>query len=344
MRENTRPNVVRRAKVAAAIGLALIALAEVGLRLAEPHLPEPAQWPSAEAAAKLSQIGELSATGEIDVIFVGSSVVAEGIDPLAYNDSSGRIAYNAALSAASMRATELWVRDVVLQETDPSIVVIGVSGRDLNDNGISQTEFYERLTNSPGYIDRRKPANPLEHVESWFLQHSALVRLRPILRDPAAIVVAQNPGQPGSEDEPDIGAFGSDVSATSGPYTDFGQWRMAWLARHLNDYSIGNSETEALGRLIETLIAHDIEVLLVNMPVTADYVETLPDGRRDMQELDLILEDIASAAGVEYLDASAQYEKTDFRDPAHLTPEASSMFARRIANEARVAGEPSEDL
>jgi hypothetical protein len=324
-------NLVRRALSGALIALVVVFGAELGLRVVERHFPEPMQWPSQEAASKVAQMEHLESETGIDVVLVGSSVVAEGIDPVAYSESAGEVAYNAALSAASMRSTELWMADVVVPLTHPTAVVIGVTGRDLNDNGISQTEFYERLTSSPGYLDMRSPRNPVEEVEEWLLEHSALIRLRPILRDPAAIAVELGFQNPDSDAESDVGPLGSDMSYEGASYPRISDWRSLFLSRHLNSYSVGDAEIDALTRMVSDLRRNGISVLLVNMPVTDDYVGTLPDGERDMAELDLILSDLASATGSGYVDVSEEFVRLDFRDPAHLTPRAASTLAIELA-------------
>lgn len=344
MTETRTKEVVRRALLGVLIALAAILGFEVSLRLAEPHLPEPDPWPSGELSTKVGQMEILGASSDVEVVFVGSSVVAEGIDPIAFRDSSGHIAYNAGLSAASMRSVEIWVEDVVLPLTNPSTIVIGVTGRDLNDHGISQTDFYERLTNAPGYLVLREPTTVAERVEDWFYENSATIRLRPVLSDPGLFAEELGLEDRGDEDDSEVGPFGSDTSYRGEGYADLHEWRTAWLARHLNDYSIGDSEADALRRLLEALAQEGIDVLVVNMPTTSDYVETLPEGDRDAAEFDIVLEQIVAEAGVAYFNAKDRYDLDDFRDPAHLTPTAASDLARELARMTSTTIEPSSDL
>jgi len=72
--------------------------------------------------------------------------------------------------------------------TGAKTVVVGITSRDPNDNGISHTEFYDRLSTAPGLLAARIPDNPLESIESRLIAHSAIFRLRPLLRDPRLLV------------------------------------------------------------------------------------------------------------------------------------------------------------
>jgi len=311
----------------------ILALVEVAARITEPYLPEPDRWPSSEAAAKVDQMEDLEDDpNPISTVFLGSSVVAEGIDPVAFSESAGTTGYNAALSAASPRSLVPWTQNVVLSTAEPRLAVIGLVSRDLNDNGISQTEFVERLESSPGMIERGQPDNLMESLEKWFLAHSALFRVRPFLGDPQRLLSELFPAGGAEGDEVEaVGALGADSSYDGQPYADIDTWRAAWNARHLNDFLIGESEIEALHELIERLKSSGVQVMLVNMPVTDDYVDTIRDGARLQVEFSDLLEDTASDLEVGYLDVSDQFDKEAFRDPAHLTPAGARSLAIALA-------------
>lgn len=323
------------------IALAMIALVEVAARASEPYLPEPDQWPSPEAAAKVDQMEALEeGADEITTVFLGSSVVAEGIDPVAFTESYGETGYNAALSAASPRSLDPWARGVVLPTARPMVAVIGLISRDLNDNGISQTEFLERLESSQGMIERGQPDNPMDSLEKWLLDQSALFRVRPLIGNPQRLfsgVLGNDEGE--AEEVESVGPLGQDASFDGQPYANLDMWRAAWNARHLNDFLVGDSEIEALANLIRQLKASGVHTVIVNMPVTDDYIDTIRDGERVQAEFSRLLEDMASDHDVAYLDVSDAFDKEAFRDPGHLTPDGARTLSITLAESALTSPE-----
>lgn len=106
--------------------LALVA-AEVGVRFVANVLPDPRAWPTPETEIKISQIDRLQETrADLDVVFVGSSVLESGIDPALLEGLSGISSYNAALPFSSPLSNDLWLRDYVLPRLHPDAVVIGL--------------------------------------------------------------------------------------------------------------------------------------------------------------------------------------------------------------------------
>lgn len=328
----TRDHHRTRGRQGVIIGLALFVAVELALRLAEPLLPEPSMWPNNEMAFKVDQIDDLVSAGiRVDTVFAGSSVAAEGFDPVAFNEVGPHLAYNAALGAASARSLERWLLDVVVPRLDPEVVVVGLVSRDLNDGGISQREFYERVASSHGLMTVGAAANPMEAFESWLVQHVSLFRLRPLVRDPAQLAAAIR-GEANMGDDPKPGPFGSDPEDPgSGSYDNSEVFREFWRGRQLNGYSIGADETEALERLVAELAERGVSVVLVHMPVTEDYVSLLPDPDRDPREFRDLLIRVAEEQGAVFVDADPLFERDDFRDPAHLDPRAAAELARALA-------------
>ncbi len=317
---------IRRVRLAALLALILIIAFELALRATEDQLPPLERWPTSQISAKMAQMEDLVSEGEqIDVVFVGSSVVEEGMDPVTFNSGSDRISYNAALGAASMRSLERFVVDVVLPLTNADTIVVGVTPRDLNDGGISQNDFFDRLSGSPGMLMARTPRNALEWVENWLFRHVAIVRLRPLLRDPARLLAAAV----GTDDQPDLdspepGPFGSDWTYDGEPYDNSAAWGQPWVARQVNSFSMGGPELEAMRRLLSELAEDEVNAVVVNMPVSDDFADYLPDPSRDMATFDRLLETTARESGAIYVDAQDLFSTEDFRDPAHLKPDAAA--------------------
>jgi hypothetical protein len=177
----------------------------------------------------------------------------------------------------------------------------------------------------------RTPENPAEWVENWLLDHVAIFRLRPLLRDPARLLAVAS----GGEDvpvtsEPEPGPFGSDRTYNGEPYDNSPQWRQAWTARQVNDFSMGGIEIESLRRLLRDTAAAGVRAIVVNMPITDDFGDYLPDPARDLAEFDRLLEEVAREFDATYLDARDLFSIEDFRDPAHLKPDAAAELTAML--------------
>src|ERR1700759_3223755 len=80
------------------VALAVLCLAEIGVRARADALPEPQLWPSPEQTNKVDQINALAAKGGASLIGIGSSTVDAAFDPARLTPSAAatRPAYNAA--------------------------------------------------------------------------------------------------------------------------------------------------------------------------------------------------------------------------------------------------------
>lgn len=325
----TSPHRWRR--IAAITAVALV-VAELGAWALEPLLPSPNPWPTDQTAVKANQIMGLAAAGSsVDAVFLGSSVVVEGIDPLAFNGTAEELTgYNAALDGASMKAAALWAEEFVLPSLDPRVVVVGITTRDLNDGGTSQEEFFRSLSASRGLRDIRLQTGLWKWVNE-VSQTSALLRLRPVLRQPGTIL-RHLMGQTGPS-EPSPGPFGSEpLDETAFTYNDSESWHRLWRTRHFDHFAIGGEELSALEGLIGSALAQGREVVLVEMPVHNDYVKSQPGGEAALAELHEVLTSLAQPEGVHLISPLGAYGPEDFRDPAHLNPEAAEQLAVDLAS------------
>lgn len=324
---------LERWQVTAVIVLLVFTLGEVGMRVAETRSCPPSTWPSDEIGAKYEQIMDLKDHNErLDTLFVGSSAVFEGIDPVAFSVAAGGgTAYNAALGAASMLSIEPWTLDILVPLTSADTVFIGVIARDINDNGVGQRAFFERLQASPDFAAASGgPRNLADRLAAALEDSSALWRMRPFYREPITFLrgVVSN-----SMRCAEVGPFGSEPAAEQ-EYTyrfDSG-FRKFWRDRQLHEFAFGGDEATALANLVDRLTAQGVEVVLVNMPVTEDYVSLLPDAAADQAEFELFLEALATESGARYFDANDVIESLEqFRDPAHLNPDGALILSEALA-------------
>jgi hypothetical protein len=302
--------------------------AEAIARAMAPLLVAPSRWPTDQISAKAAQIQETSSSGSsADVVFLGSSVVALGIDPVAFNDEEDSlIAFNAALNGASVRGMERWTADVVIPMLNPTIAVIGVITRDLNDRNLSAAEFLQTMAVADGWRDFDE-RNAFEQMLDNIRDSSAFLRLRPLLRTPATTLRRTFEGDLVQEE---VGPFGSEPEAgVLRPY-QFDEWRSQWRNNHLNDYVIGGIELEALDRLLAKLVSQDIEVWVVEMPIHPDYLLVQPGGDEAIDEFHTLLQSLTTARGVSLVDLRSEFGANAFRDPAHLDQLAAREMADRL--------------
>ena len=313
---------------------------EVAARVAEPLLPTPLRWPTAQIAEKADQMSQLAAQGApIDVVFLGSSTVAQGIDPIAFNESSdGLTSYNAALDGASARSLERWAFDVVIPTLDPEMVVIGVTTRDLNDHGRLGAELLQTMNVADGWKDFAA-THTFRRLIDGVLHSSALVRIKSVLRTPATTARQVTKGNEGLGTA--MGPFGSyPARDATAPY-HFETWRSLWMDSHLNDYTVGGEELAALDQLVARLLDEDIRVTLVEMPVHPDYLRVQPGGIEGVAAWREMVAGLASSRQVPFLGSSSRYGPSDFYDPAHLNQAAAQDFAGHLVESLSTDGSPA---
>jgi hypothetical protein len=108
-----------------AVGVVLaLAVAEGGLRGLGDRLPVRTDWPTVETGVKYELLRQLP---EADVVFLGSSITEAAIDPSEFADASGvGSAFNSGIPFSTPFSNEWWLNEVVLENVEPSLVVIGV--------------------------------------------------------------------------------------------------------------------------------------------------------------------------------------------------------------------------
>jgi len=321
----------RRWVVVTVFVVASLLLAEIIARAVEPSLPPPDQWPTTQTEAKADQIAQLAADGSpIDVVFLGSSVVVQGVDPVAFNKAAGDLtSYNAALDGASLRSIEVWARDVVFPNLDPKVVVIGITTRDMNDQGVSQQEFYRSLLASSG-LETLGPKSGVTRLLNEITSLSALVRIRPFLRQPGTTLQHVL----GQDEEVELlpGPFGAaPVDDRAFLYDSSESWRNFWRTRHFNDFIMGGQELSALHALITMAVEQERVVFLVEMPFHDDYLTVQPNGGAAVQRLHDVLASIDYGAAFGLIPLEDQYGSEAFRDPAHLNPTGAETLAAELA-------------
>jgi hypothetical protein len=314
---NTKARMAGLLVLAAAV--VVFGIAETAVRAIEPRLEPPVLWGDLETQWKVAQMDGLAAKGGADVVFLGSSIVNAGIDPALYAQlsESGTVAYNAALNATSPQLLELWAGEIVLPRLQPDLVVIGLSSRELNDHGISQTEQYDRYVESIARaFEIAQPTIP-QRIDRAMSEVSAVVRLRSEIRRPFVVFNELRGTTSPSLVLTDQGAT---TRLRGMEYHVPEEFRDRTVNRDLVDYQVGGVEMGALSRLVDEIRSTGAEVLLVDMPVVeAAYVPMHPNGRADFDAYRAALREFADQNDVQLIIPPDQpWPAEQFADPLHL--------------------------
>ncbi len=311
--------------------MATLLLGEFAAKLLGPYLPAPARWPDEATSTKIAQMDDRECA---DVVFVGNSMARDAFDPPTFADMDplGRSAYNASLDAASPAQLARWVPEEVVERLDPSTVVVALASTDLNDNAAAGQAALESYESSQGGRD-----DLLGSIDRQGAEWSALLRHRASLRDPQAVLDGVSAAW--SSDEADrpsvdgldglIGPDGEGLSRQELGYTGQPAVQRFVADQLLNDYSLGPEQLDAAEELLARLDRAGIEVVLVALPVTDDYIALHPNGEADYDEYRAAMALLADSADVDFHDLS---EATDsFADTHHLNGVGSQELTEATA-------------
>ena len=312
--------------------VAVLLVAEVGARVLGTRLDDP-DWNVAEVAAHIDNLDRLDAESEqVDTLLIGSSSIGAAVDPasLAEQIEGVEVAYNANLFGPSAQAVEQVTDELLLQRLDPEVMVIGVTSRELNDNSADQARMLTALETSVGWRRLTGESSPYDRLDDSAGSISALVRFRPLLRDPETLArrVVDGPGSPISEFGMLTSRDGQRFDANNADHND--QERSA-----LSDYAIGGEQLESLERVVTTQIDTGRRVVLVNMPVVDDLWWSLhPDPEGDRAAYEAAIAELVAMTGVEYFDAASEFDHTtaDFGDANHLNEIGADRFTTVLAD------------
>lgn len=321
---------------------AILVAVELASRMIAPSLPvDPGKWPRIEIASKLDQIRDIANSGKkVEVLFAGSSMMAGGIDPVAFTEASGLSSYNAAFAGPSMRTITPWVLDVVEPLLRPDVVVVGIQSRELSDNGPKNEVMYDKFINSPGY--KQTKGTVASRLEGDIEQLSYFLRYRRALREPSQLFATDEASQQAlaeTELRQVIGPSGMRMEEPS-DYKRPAKLIRGLYEKTLVDFAVGGPEFEALKDLHAGLEAEGVEMILLNMPVTDDYWAAHGDPEADREAYHRLIDDFVAETGVTLIDAEDGFSSSEpFRDPVHLDIEGRQAMAEALAASwARITG------
>lgn len=331
MSNQDKPRRIGPAIVTLVAALVVLLVAEGTSRVVEPRVPVQTRWGSAAIDVKVEQMERLSADGGVDVVFLGSSIVNSGIDPAAFVEQSpwATSAYNASMAASSPRVLERWATEVVFPMLKPKTVVIGLSSRALNDNGINQKRAFDRYMDSRGRALHLGTATIAQQLESTLEASSALFRLRGQIRLPFTFVNRVKNGPRRST----ITDLGQQTQRSKRKYESTRAFRRRTTRRVLVDYELGGVELAALDALVEAAVSQGAEVYVIDMPVVeSDYVGMHPQGAADYANYEAAFARLAFDDRLRSVSATSVAEGTRFfGDPLHLNGKGANRLVRWMA-------------
>lgn len=328
----------RRVASVLVVMLAVCGALEVGVRVIDDRLPEPLVWPSFEAQRKVDQMDQ-RAGQPVDVVFLGTSMMNAGVIPSLFVSTAGAdiSAYNASLSSGRPELMEFWSLHVVVPRLHPRLVVIGVTSGDINDNVSSDRAFLDAFSDSPGGLAALDRESALDRTDDWLRGHVALWRHRNELRDPSAVwdavrgnTAAVDPVAASIDAEGHV-TYRGDATFTPRP-TEQG-------IAGVGNWTLGTEQPNALRRLIAGLQASGARVVLVQLPITEDFIDRHPRKGADYAQAKLAIADLARGANVDLLDLDGIRDHADFADEIHLNRKGATKFTVALVNAMRTSGE-----
>lgn len=328
------PSRGRQSVAVSVAALVVFGAAEVGAQLAARRLPPPPQWDLPAVEVLIERMRRVPDGG---VAFVGASQTGTDLVPveLLAVSRSQRAAFNAWLVGAGMRTVKRWTLEFVVPELDPSLVVVGLTSREMNDN--LEEDVLHKYEKSRAVIARTDDARVLERLRLRAERWSALVRLRDRLRSPVGLIKALRQGKraPSAPEDPGIGELGVLADRVNQPFTVHPA-HMERERRALRRYRTGGVQANALRALITDLRGRGIAVVVVNLPTFEPVTVPMhPRGEIDTAGYWSTLRSVADATGTLLLDGrnAGPFDREDFADPEHLNGRGASRLTAWLAAE-----------
>jgi hypothetical protein len=315
------------------LGIVVILLiAELVTRVIGSHLPAPLQWQSYEAQRKDQQINALAKKGGAQIVYLGSSLPDVGIEPALVDKQigGGVTSYNAALASSIPRMTTAWAESVVIPKLHPKVIVLGVGAYDIGaEGGAGRTAFYDAFLASSGARQAMGKENPIQRANRWIGQYSELWFHKDQLRDPETVVRAVLGRTPPSD--PEAANLDADGRETADQYFPFSNQARV----DVTDWSLGTKDTDAVKQLIAYAHKRGITVILVDMPVTNQLVNRMPQGEASYKSFDTALGAIGKTSHSKVLYFDNIRSDSLFLDDIHLNHNGADLLSVGLGRELK---------
>ena len=279
--------------------MAVLLVAELGVRLVGHDLPATSGWPSVSTEVKAQQLSDMASTPAF--LIIGSSVTEAGIDPaLLEAAGTAATAYNSAFPFFSPAAAEVWLARFVPSWDGVEFLVIGLPAW------------------PPPEIDDDRMAAVLAEVPPQDATPiSALWELRGVVPNLDEVLLRELTIEAGHWTDTGHQQFYYEISGGTfgGDVEPFGEPLM------------NEAQAEALSRIVRRARDAGTEILIVIEP--GDFPGE--PSQQGIDEYRAWLADFAAELDVALWDAQAlEWEPGDFADRTHPNRSGTQKFTRRL--------------
>lgn len=314
--------------------LLVVVAAELTARALAPRLPEPQRWDTPFSHAKAE---EAAAAGPVDIVVLGSSIANASIDvPLLVESIPwAEDGYNVALPSTTPRQWELWMRDVVLPDLCPQLLLIAIGVRDVNDANPGVDNRLRAYTSSSGRRALYDELSVAEQVDRWASGLSTFVALRERLREPANVYRYLRDGSAPGWPSIELSATGRYLGFDDRAYADNPERDDGLRRGALSDFTVGPGEFGALARIIEQTRAQGTAVALVDMPaMRTPLTAILDDAERDVADYEDRVASLVADTGVPLLQYPDLVDDPSlFADLYHMQLEGTLTISARLGED-----------
>jgi hypothetical protein len=274
----------------------------------------------------------LSEQGGASVVFVGTSMARDGLDPVIFLEANRSFtsAYNAALSNASPIIMEDWLTREVVPRLHPDLVVWGLESFVLNDSAPTLRKSIDFYQAAP-----RSKRDPASEIETWLDDHLYLFRYQQVLQRPGEVfrAIRGMTPQPEKTDIPfQMNALGRTTGRVNASFADVNTEAQGARLRDgvFVDFTIGGPQLLALRTTVEWLQEREIDVAFVLMPALPQYLAL----HRSESDYQLFVEQtysLAQSENVPVFAPNGPYTQAEFADLLHLNGEGAEKFTMEVS-------------
>jgi very-short-patch-repair endonuclease len=300
----------------------------------------------------------IAAVGIPDVAIIGSSRALQGIDPsvlqqaLAAQGYPGLRIFNFGVNGATAQVVNFMLSQLLTPNQLPRMIIWADGLRAFNNGRVDRT--YNEILNSPGYRLLRSGTRPTlgsqlpaTAISEGTFQNQQLYSYHPVANyatsDPRVDrlvgeivpgILAQ--GLQGTSLFEAIDANGFRAVSTRFNPSVYYQQNPRVSGNYDGDYAqfqLGGSQEAALRSAVALTKARKIPLLVVNLPVTNDYLDSTRSNRQ--QQFRQYMQNQARSLGFVWRDYSqGNLSRNDyFEDPSHLNRFGAGAVARQLAGD-----------
>ncbi|MBE9114847.1 hypothetical protein IQ249_02950 [Lusitaniella coriacea LEGE 07157] len=293
----------------------------------------------------LLYLSYVAAMGTPDILVVGSSRALQGVDPqqleaeLAQRGQPNVKVFNFGVNGATAQVVDTIVREIIPPEQLPKLIIWADGVRAFNSGRVDRT--YNAIAPSKGYqkllTSGVRPTLPMEETNfdndcdrTHGMSISQILNFFPIEMAQATDVNA-------------INANGFLPDATRFNPATYYQKYPRVAGRYDSDYAnlnLWGQQTVALKRLVAYTKEQNIPLIIVNLPLTQDYLD--PVRQRAEQQFAAFMQYLAQQEGFVFTNFnqySALQNNNLFTDPSHLNRFGAIAVSRQLITQPQIPWE-----